>query len=75
MAGLEAILVGAGIAVLSLFAASWSDHAVPQDRSDYHWAFVQGYRWPAIVAKYLGIPLGLIIIAFGLITSLVSVID
>jgi hypothetical protein len=74
MVGLEAIVVGAGITLLSLFAASWADHPVPQDKSDYHWAFVQGYRWPALIAKYVGIPLGVIIIAFGLIASLVSLV-
>lgn len=71
------MLVGLGLMALSGFVAmvglSFTLSPEEENRKDYHWAWVKGHRWPALAAKYVGVPLGALLFLFGAVASLVDV--
>lgn len=73
------MLVGLGLMALCGFLAvvglSFELTPEQENRKDFHWAWVKGHRWPALVAKYVGLPLGALIFLFGVVASLIDVVD
>jgi len=62
--GTEAIIIGGGLVLFSLFFGMYANDDVP-DKSSYDWAFVQRHRLPGIVARTLGIA----ILVLGIVLS------
>lgn len=68
------MLFGAILALLSWFFGLWAEWEVPEDRSSYSWAFVQGRRIPGIVARRIGLPIGIGLFVLGVLFSLSDLI-
>ena len=72
--GTEAMLVGLGMLAIFGFGAyagrSFTLSSEEEQRRDYHWARAKGFQWSGLFCKYVGVPLGGLVFAVGVVASL-----
>lgn len=77
--GTEAILVGLGMVLIFGFGAAigLSFELSPEEekRKDYHWARVKGFRWSGLAFKWVGVPVGAVILLIGVAASIAGLLE